>query len=178
MNVLTNRNNTDKISSTLKKMLGDKKYFVLPVGTYRQTSVWTCGPTALKIVLNYFGKDLSESYLAKLSKTTKSGGTNPSDLVKVAKQFGLYAKDKQNLTVLEVKKNIKSGNLIIANYQYTPKFGDGHYAVIIGYDKNKFILSDPANDSGYVIVKISDFIKLWYELEDKTVRQGIIINFK
>jgi len=47
--------------------------------------------------------------------------------------------------------------------------------VIIGFSRNEFILSDPAKSTGYRRVKIKDFLEQWYELEDKTVHQGIVI---
>ena len=37
------------------------------------------------------------------------------------------------------------------------------------------ILPDSQKDQGYREVKVKDFMKLWYELEDQTVRQGILV---
>jgi ABC-type bacteriocin/lantibiotic exporter with double-glycine peptidase domain len=80
------------------------------------------------------------------------------------------------MTIEEVKKIIREGTPVIANFQLKPKNGEGHYAVIVGYSRNTFILSDPQEDRGYREVGIKDFMRLWYELEDRTIRQGIIIN--
>jgi hypothetical protein len=64
---------------------------------------------------------------------------------------------------------------VIANFQLKPQTREGHYAVLIGCSPHTFILSDPQEEHGYREVKIKDFIKFWYELEDQTVRQGIWI---
>ena len=164
------------LASIFEMTLREGKYTMLPIGTYRQKTKFTCGPAALKIVLEYFRRPISEKYLAKLSKTTKIKGTNPQDLVEGAKKLGFSAYQKEYITPDEVKNLIKKGIPIIANYQYEPRFGEGHYAVIIGFSKDNFILSDPGAMEGYQMVSIKEFMKNWFELEDKTHRQGVIIS--
>ncbi len=150
-------------------------HWVLPVGTYRQAVPWSCGPAALKIVMDFLRWPVSEEYLAKLCKTTRKKGTNVKDLLEVARKMNFVAEERQKLTINEVKGLIREGTPIIANYQFEPEFGEGHYAVIIGFSKDEFILSDPSENKGYVRVKVKDFMDQWYELEDKTVRQGLIV---
>ncbi|MFH1990267.1 MAG: C39 family peptidase [Patescibacteria group bacterium] len=163
-------------ASIFEMTLKEGKYIMLPIGTYRQKTKFTCGPAALKIVSEYLGLSASEKYIAKLSKTTKTKGTNPQDLVEGAKNLGFSAYQKEHLTLNEVKNLIKKGIPIIANYQYEPQFGEGHYAVIIGFSKDNFILSDPGITEGYQVAPIKEFMKNWFELEDKTHRQGVIIS--
>lgn len=161
------------LASGLEATLREGEYFILPVGTFRQTA-GLCGPAALKIVLDYYNHPATEKELAQLCQTTRAG-TVPQKIVGAAQKLGLSAYQKENLTVEEVKKIVKSGTPLIANFQLRPKKGEGHYAVIIGYSKDVFILSDPQEDRGYREVKIKDFMKLWYELEDQTFRQGIVL---
>jgi len=167
-----------QIASRLEIFLRERKFFVLPVSAFRQHYPWTCGPAALKIVMDYLRYPVSESYLARISKASKKTGTDPINMIKAARRLGFSASDKRRLTPGQVKKLISEGTPIIANYQYEPELGEGHYAVIIGYSRDSYILSDPASNKGFEIVKIKDFQKNWYELEDKTVGQGIIINNK
>jgi len=161
------------IASNLEITLREGTYFILPVGIFRQTAGF-CGPAALKIVLDYYQYPHTEKELARLCQTTKAG-TDPQKMVEAAQKIGLRSYQKENLTAGEVKKIIKSGIPVIANFQLKPKLGEGHYAVVIGYSKDTFVLSDPQEDRGYREVKVKDFMKLWYELEDQTVRQGILI---
>ncbi|OGC44337.1 hypothetical protein A2V54_03070 [candidate division WWE3 bacterium RBG_19FT_COMBO_53_11] len=165
--------NAHTVASNLEITLREGTYFVLPVGTFRQTAGF-CGPAALKIVLDYYQYPLTEKALARLCQTTQAG-TDPQKMVEAAQKVGLQSYQKENMTAEEVKKIVKSGIPVIANFQLKPKKGEGHYAVIIGYHKDGFILSDPQEDRGYREIKIKDFMKLWYELEDQTVRQGIIV---
>jgi hypothetical protein len=164
------------LASGLEATLREGTYFLLPVGTYRQTAGF-CGPAALKIVLDYYQIPATEKKLAQLCRTTKAG-TTPQNIVNAAQKIGLSAYQKENMAIEEVKKIVKSGIPVIANFQLKPKKGEGHYAAIMGYGKDTFIFSDPQEDRGYREVKIKDFMKLWYELEDQTVRQGIVIGKK
>lgn len=162
------------LASDLEIAIRAKKHFILPVGTFRQTAGF-CGPAALKIVLDYLQLDLSEKELARLCQTTSKKGTDPNKMVTAARTLGLRAFQKEGMTVGEVKRYIKSGTPVIANFQLKPPKGEGHYAVLIGYSRNTFVLSDPQENQGYREVKIGDFMRMWYELEDRTVRQGIVI---
>ncbi|MFZ5932668.1 MAG: cysteine peptidase family C39 domain-containing protein [Patescibacteria group bacterium] len=132
-----------------------------------------CGPAALKIVLDYYNRSYSEKRLVALLGTNQKG-TEPQAFLKVAKHLGFKAKSRENMTVVLVKRLIKQGLPVIANHT-TPDPTGGHYAVIIGFSQDEFVLSDPAEDSGYIIKKINYFMDNWYEEEDKTVRQGITI---
>ncbi|OGC59596.1 hypothetical protein A2890_00165 [candidate division WWE3 bacterium RIFCSPLOWO2_01_FULL_53_14] len=162
------------VASNLEITLREGTYFILPVGTFRQTAGF-CGPAALKIVLDYYQYPFTEKKLARLCQTTPAG-TDPQKIVEVAQKLGLQSYQKENLTAEEVKKIVKSGTPVIANFQLNAQKGEGHYAAIIGYSRDTFVLSDPQEDQGYREVKIKDFMKLWYELEDQTVRQGILVS--
>ncbi len=177
-NLMLNGENYDSAHTTashLEILLKDGSYFVLPVGTYRQSYVWTCGPAAMKIVLDFLRWPVTEKYLVKLTKAGPTKGVSPKEIIEAAIKLNFNAYDRRGMTVEEVKNLVKKGNPIIANFQFKHKHGEGHYAVIVGFNEENFILSDPAYETGYRITKISDFIDKWYELEDKTVRQGIVI---
>jgi len=151
-------------------------YFLLPVGTHRQNHPYTCGPAAAKIVMDYLRYPVSESHLARLCKATPRKGTNPEDMVAAARRMGFFAQEKRRMSVYSVKRLVRKGIPVIVNYQDTPEYGEGHYAVIIGFSRTHFVLSDPASNVGFEEIIIKDFMKQWYELEDKTVRQGILIS--
>lgn len=164
------------VASRFEIILRKGDAIVLPVMAYRQSVPYSCGPAALKIVLEFLGTSLSEKELMRRAKTTFKNGTDPINLVLAVKTLGYKVVWKQNWTANEVKKMILDGQPIICNFQFTPKYGEGHYAVIIGFTKNReFILADPAFNDGFRKIKINKFMKQWYELEDGTRREGIVI---
>lgn len=169
-----------EIASNLEMVLREGNFFQLPVGTYRQSAPGMCGPGSMKIYTDFLElsslrKPLSEAYIASKCAMNKRDGTNPENMVKGAKALGFEAYEKQNFTVEEVKQSLHQGFPIIANHQAEPAYGEGHYAVIMGYSKHDFIISDPSENEGYVITPIEEFMAKWYELEDKTTRQGIVL---
>ena len=164
------------IASSFEIILRRGDAIALPIMAYRQGAPYSCGPAALKIVLEFWGTSLSEKELMRRAKTTSKNGTDPKNLVLAAKALGYKVIWKQNWTADKVKKIILGGQLVICNFQFAPKYGEGHYAVIIGFTKSgEFILADPAFDEGFRKIKINKFMKQWYELEDDTRREGIVI---
>ena len=89
-----------------------------------------------------------ESHLARRCKTSRTG-TNPQDIVTAARNMGFFAMEKRHMSANSVKRFVRSGIPVIANYQSSPEYGEGHYAVIIGFNRSHFVLSDPASDRGY-----------------------------
>lgn len=150
-----------------------KQEFFLPVGNVNQITNYACGAAALKIVLDYYNLNLSQEKIMKLARTTKEKGTDPKDIAAAAKELGFKVVWRQRWTVDEVKRSLKKGIPVIANFQLEHKKGEGHYAVIIGFTKNEFIISDPHSGFSFRKVNIDKFMSHWYEIEDDTKREGI-----
>ncbi|MDO8466761.1 MAG: cysteine peptidase family C39 domain-containing protein [bacterium] len=151
--------------------------FSLPVTNFKQQTNYSCGAVAMRIVLEYLGRDLTERELIKMVGATPENGTDMKDMVALAKSehFDFKVKWKQRWTPEQVKKFLETGFPMIVNFQHSSKFGEGHYAVIIGYTKDEFIFSDPSGKGDFRKEKINHFMKRWHELEDKTKQEGIVI---
>jgi len=100
-----------------------------------------CGPASLKMVLSAYGINLSEKYLAKLTKTSRIWGCSEENIVKVAKSLGLRAHVKQKSSIKELKKLVGKKIPVIIDW-YSPE-ENGHYSVIIGFEKNRILIADP-----------------------------------
>ncbi len=149
--------------------------FVLPVANFDQIYPYSCGATAMRMVLEYFGKNIPEKRLVRMIKATSDKGADMKDMASAAKSLGFQVRWRQGWTPEQAKKTLKSGLPVIVNFQEKPELGEGHYVVIVGYTQDGFIFSDPNNGDLFWKQKIKDFMKRWYELEDKTVREGIVI---
>jgi ABC-type bacteriocin/lantibiotic exporter with double-glycine peptidase domain len=204
-----------ELACRLEITLREGTYFILPVGNFRQSEGY-CGPAAIKIYLNYLGKNLSERYIGRLCRTTVEKGTDPAAIEEAVQKLGfriqrfgrpltkrevsrfcrasgVEGEELHNLiekvreqagsvavqkawTAGAVKKSIRKGQPVLANIQTSREYGSGHYVLLIGFSKDHFVLSDPGDDYGYREVPISEFMELWYELEDGTVREGFAID--
>ena len=131
---------------------------------FKQDNEYSCGPTCLEMVFSYFGRRISKEKLEKLAKTTKSG-TSHVNMIKVAIKEGFYCYIHNNSSINQIKHFIDIKLPVIINY-IEPSSNDGHYAVIVGYNKNSIILDDPWNGKNFKI-SIKEFNKRWYDYHKK-----------
>jgi len=130
---------------------------------FRQTPGY-CGPAALKIVLEFFGKKISETKLAKMAGATAKKGTGVAGLIKTARKLGFEVWSKQNSSLAEAAKFLKLGLPIIIHW--FPE-DDGHYSVICGMTKNKIFIADPQFGKIKTISK-REFLRRWFDYKIKS----------
>jgi ABC-type bacteriocin/lantibiotic exporter with double-glycine peptidase domain len=116
----------------------------------KQTYDCDCGAKAAQGILAYYGIDVMEDKIMKIAKTTKAG-TSFKGIVKVLTKYGLKSK-AEKLTVAKIKKLIDCGYPVIISIQawsgkkntrWKDDWTDGHFVVVIGYDRRKFYFQDP-----------------------------------
>ena len=112
------------------------------------------------MVFKFFGKNLTEKELTKVAKTTKNGTTH-QNIINTTRKAGFYCLAHENSTLNELRAFIDKGLPAIVNYT-EPDTNEGHYAVIIGYTKNKLIMNDPWNGKNFKI-KNRDFLSRWHD---------------
>ena len=113
---------------------------MLNIRPFKQTKGY-CGPASLKMVLGHYKIHKSENELAKLTKTSRTKGCKEENMVKLAKKFGLNAYFKENSSIKELKSLIKKKIPVIVDWFSSEE--NGHYSLIIGFNKNKIIIADP-----------------------------------
>ena len=80
----------------------------------RQTTDYTCGAAALLSVLNYYGLyDDSEMELAEELETDSEWGTDPVNIVCIAKKYGLEAYEFKGMSLEQLEGFVKSGTPVI-----------------------------------------------------------------
>ncbi len=121
----------------------------------RQSTEYTCGPSALQAVLRYWGKDIAEDEIARLAGTTSEVGTFPEDLARSAQALGFKAEVREGLTLDDVQKFTSAGHPMIALAQVwlsakgmgtrsvEDEWDSGHYIVVLGVDKDYVYFQDP-----------------------------------
>jgi ABC-type bacteriocin/lantibiotic exporter with double-glycine peptidase domain len=137
---------------------------LLKVPYYAQMQINTCGPASLKMVFDFFGDNLTEPELVRAAKTTKDG-TPHFNLINVARRNGFYCYVHEGASFNQIKHFIDIGFPVIINYQ-EPDTNDGHYAVVVGYKRNTFILNDPWNGHKFKLLE-KDLNERWYDYHDK-----------
>jgi len=136
----------------------------------KQVYDYDCGANAVQGVLDYYGIDVREGEIMKLSKTSKRCGTSISGIKKVLRYFNLKYKDgKMNIEKIKNYINKKIPVLIIIQawaYEKKKDWKDGHYAVVIGYSDKRIYFEDPyIGKRTYLSYK--EFIDRWHDEDNK-----------
>lgn len=133
----------------------------IEVPFYKQEKDHTCGPAALQMVLDFWGKYKSEASIAREVNADKEIGTSHGDLIATARKYGFTVRSVVNASLNELKKSINDGLPVIVNY-VEPTYNVGHYSVVVGYGKNHIIMNDPSNGKDFKILK-KEFLDRWHE---------------
>jgi len=118
-----------------------------------------CGPTSLKMVLEYFGIKKSEEELAKLSGCTKSKGVEAENLLTAAKKLGLKGFIKDFSEISDIKKYLRKKIPVIVDWFSQD---EGHYSVVVGIDKKYIYLQDP-EIAKIRKIDLKTFKRIWFD---------------
>lgn len=148
-----------------------------------------CGPASLKMVLDYYGTEISEEKLADLCGRDPDLGTSSEDLKRVATELEYKVTISEFSTYEDIESWLTKGVPVIVNWftrgrqDYNESdVPDGHYSVVIGLDDQSIYLQDPEIGKMRILDK-EDFYRVWFDFstdhitswEDMIVRQLIAI---
>jgi ABC-type bacteriocin/lantibiotic exporter with double-glycine peptidase domain len=131
-----------------------------------------CGITALAMIIDYYGSDVSVETLLKQGVAAgaylESAGWTYAGLVSVSKKYGLegywydYGKLDSATAIAKINKDLKNGPVIASvHYQFDPKSTIPHLVVITAIDGDTVYYNDPAAKSGDNNISLSTFTKAW-----------------
>ena len=120
-----------------------------------------CGPTAIAMVLEAYGRDLPTQQLRDeadrlLGVYDPSNGTRMEDLATIVSRFGLTTSGldsagiSQRWTVPEVREELRAGRpvVVLTYYPLLPNHPKGgaisHYIVLVGLAGDNFLYNDSA----------------------------------
>ena len=140
----------------------------------RQSTTYSCGAAALQAVLSYYGIDKRERALMDKLKTTEEAGTSPDNIVRVAKELGLQADPRENVTYEDLIKAYREGTPVICAIQawtdvpaekrtWTSDWEDGHYVIIIGADEQFIYVEDPSLLGNRGVIPKQEFLDRWHD---------------
>lgn len=139
---------------------------------FKQEKNTTCGVACLRMVLAFYGKEISEVDLEEACETSWLGNTC-GELVQGALKYGFEAEEIDHVT-LEYLLTILEQNsplivLIDPAVLYGGLEGFGHFVVITGLEGDKIYYNDPDLDMD-LVKNVSDFIMAWENFSFKGVK--------
>ncbi len=146
---------------------------VLNFPQVRQSTDYSCGASAVRAVLVYYGKDIREDQLIQTMHTSKENGTDPKNMMQYLRKQA-FKVDFGTMTVQKLKEYIDKKIPVIVLIQawaddekeYKETLDNGHYAVVIGYTDTKFLFEDPSiYERGYLT--FDEFEKRWKDISSE-----------
>lgn len=146
------------------------KRILLKLKPFQQTiGARACGPSALKIVLDYYGIEKSEKELAKLAGTNKNWGTSAKGLVMAAQRLGFKTIIKDNCNFKDIEKWLRKGIPLIVNWMTRGRmdYSDvnipaGHYSAVCSLSNKYIYLQDPELGKIRRLAR-DDFWQVWFD---------------
>jgi predicted double-glycine peptidase len=125
--------------------------------------------------MSYWGKDVDEADLMKLLGTTPEEGTWPEELVRVAREQGLQAELKADLTMDDVKHATDQGHPVIVLGQVwrshtsdaasvADEWDCGHWFIALDVDQDYVYFQDPYVRMGKGFVPRKTFEDAWHNV--------------
>lgn len=141
---------------------------------YYQQVDYSCGPACLKMIFEYFGKKYSEKKLTSICQISKKRGASHDCIIEGIKAEGFSCQVKIKGKIKDLIKFLEEGHPILVNYS-EPSADEGHYAVVVGYnkEKKKIILADPHHGNDFMIEQF-EFCKRWHN-HQKTSRGWLVV---
>ncbi len=122
---------------------------------YRQLDTTDCGAACLKMVFDYYKREVPISEIKSSLNLTKLG-TNTKDLIKASNKYGFKSKSLL-FSVEELKNNFIGPTILLWN--------DNHFVVLYKIKGDKFYIADPGNFK--VKLDYDSFKKQWYASKEK-----------
>lgn len=136
-----------------------------------------CGPASLKAALKFYGVDVPEAMLKRLSDASTRDGTSPQGLAQAAIDLGFDAEVRQHVTFDELRAYVRDGVAVVVDW-FDQNMG--HYSVVKDVTDDTIVLMDPSDDGSTRRMKLADFEKVWFdfmdwEMENPTRRLAIVV---
>lgn len=138
----------------------------------RQATDFTCGVAALRSVLAYYGDEICEDLLA-ISLGTTDDGTPKEAMAAYARSKEYEVQMHFDSTLEELQYILDQGKPALVSLQawrtvpvdYRDDWDDGHWAVAVGYDRERIYFMDPSTLGNYTFVPVGEFLDRWHDAD-------------
>lgn len=128
-----------------------------------QESEMDCGPVCLKMLCDYYKKDIDLERLGKLSSYKKDEGTSLLGLSDACTEIGI-----ENLAVsISYEKMLEWKGFSIAHWY------NDHFIIVYKMDSDSVWVADPA--IGKIKYSKEEFCEGWYKENEEASKEGIML---
>lgn len=128
----------------------------------KQSDASACGPTAIKVVADYFEIKASAAYIKRLAKYDKNEGVSNSDIVRTLRLLHLKVQEKANASWKDLDKFNSKKHAVIVSWMF--KGYIGHVSVLEKVTKTHIFLADSIEGKIIKLPKLV-FLRLWMDYD-------------
>lgn len=156
----------------------------------KQETVYSCGAASFRMVLGYYGIDITEDKLRYVLETSEENGTHFADMARGASYFGLQVEWKQGMSLAEANRALRNGWPVIVRAEseivgksWLDTWTIGHYMVLTDVEDGIVKLEDPWTGKTLEMAR-QEFEDSWHSLVDtddglrKHRQEGMIVKGK
>lgn len=167
----------ESLLQTLQSLQESQRMSMIDLHIGRQTYDYDCGAQALETVMHYYGSNIRGDALMEALGTTEEG-TPPQAMIRVAEGYGFQVKSGTQWSLNQVKQYVEARTPVIVLLQawadrymtlddWRRNWDDGHYAIVIGIDKDLLLFEDPASIRR-TWLREREFLARWHDMDSKT----------
>ena len=119
-----------------------------------------CGPSALAVVINYWGDKVTQEEIAESIYRASIKGSLTIDLENYAFERGFFAQAGE-FELDELGPKIREGIPVIVMLQVMPFIKKNHYLVLFGYDETRQAVLVYSGKEEPELMTYGDFIRKW-----------------
>ena len=153
---------------------------MLNVPIFRQTDDSRCGPACIKMVLSYYGLEVTEDEVCERCNWTYELGCTDIQMKAAIESYGFKCHVKEDTTLEDLEYLVSIGVPVIVNWFSTDC---GHSSIVVDIDEQGVYLLDP--EIGDVRSFPRDvFLRVWLDwredpylqrCEDLILRQSLVL---
>ncbi|MFO7570212.1 MAG: N-formylglutamate amidohydrolase [Smithellaceae bacterium] len=168
----------ESLLQTLQSLQESQRMSMIDLHIGKQTYDYDCGAQALQTVMHYYGSDIRGDALMDALGTCAEEGTPPRAMIRVAESFGFQVKSGTHWSLNQVKQYVDAGTPVIVLLQawadhymtiddWRRDWDDGHYAIVIGLNKDVLLFEDPATIRR-TWLREREFLARWHDMDPST----------
>lgn len=158
---------------------------LLQVTPFSQSDDSLCGPTCVRMVLDYFGIDEKEKDIADACDHTYEKGCDDAGMKKAFEHFGLGCAIFNDCDFDDIEYWVQKHFPVIVDWFDNGPDGsypNGHSCVVVGIDRTRIHLMDPWRGAVVSMIR-EEFARVWFDWkgteiiekwEDMVIRQIIV----
>ena len=122
-----------------------------------------CGPTCIKMAIDYLKYPLTLHKIEKVSKYRKRNGLSNNQIVGIVKKLGIQIQTKNNATWNDLSKYNTKNHVLLVSWMLNGYIG--HFSIVESVSKNHIVLADPEKGGFNTLTKIV-FLRLWFDYDE------------